>query len=114
MTRMATRRALARPARRTSRRRRTSTTADDRLCWTEATTTPIAPPSGCNWSSGATFYTYNADTSAVSWKTDPNGDTTTYSYADLEYPTSPTTVNDVSGDNLEETYTQYDLMEMRV
>jgi RHS repeat-associated protein len=90
--------------------------ADERLCWTYSTTSQgqeggsscTSPPAG------ATAYTYLDDTGAHQSVTDPDGTSgqgsgshvTTYAYADPAYPTSPTTVTDALGSQVQ--YNAYD------
>lgn len=77
---------------------------DERRCWSVL----AANQSGtcANPPNYATVTTFLPGTEAPSTIKDPNGNTTTYSYADPAYPTSPTKVADPM--NNEVTYTAYD------
>ena len=57
--------------------------------------------------SGATSYTYEDTTTAIKTVTDPDGHTTTDTYGNAEFPTSPTVVHDPDGAQV--TYTAYNV-----
>ncbi len=66
---------------------------DNRLCWTYQGTSVINNTS-CTRPSGATGNYYSYDTSALAYTTNPNGNTTSYSYGDPAFPTEATAVSD--------------------
>ena len=78
--------------------------ADARTCWslrgTSNATCGSAP-------TGSTSYQYLYDTTAATQVTDQNGNSTTYTYANLAFPTLPTKVLDAAG--TAPIYTAYDL-----
>ena len=64
---------------------------------------PVAPTSGCSWVSGDTQTTDNA-ASVVLSSEDPNGNMTTYQYANAQFDDHPTSVTTGStADNSQET-----------
>ena len=87
----------------------TTTTYDplNRKCWTARTKTPIPSPACSSVPSGATSYTYEDTTTAIKTVTDPDGHTTTDTYGNAEFPTSPTVVHDPDGAQV--TYTAYNV-----
>jgi len=66
---------------------------DSRLCWTYQGTAPINNTS-CTRPTGATGNYYSYDTTALAYTTNPNGNTTSYSYGDPAFPTEATEVSD--------------------
>ena len=76
-------------------------------CWTARTKTPIPSPACSSVPSGATSYTYEDTTTAIKTVTDPDGHTTTDTYGNAEFPTSPTVVHDPDGAQV--TYTAYNV-----
>lgn len=81
---------------------------DGRLCWSNRGSSAIEDPPACSSPpSQSTAYTYNYDTSAVATETNPDGDTTSYTYGDVAFPTLPTEVADPMSAAV--TYDQYDM-----
>ena len=84
---------------------------DGRVCWTaraSLTASVGSTPYLCSNSGvgSETSYTYLADTSTQATVTDPAEHTTTYSYANTAYPTSPTKIADPMDASI--TYDNYD------
>jgi RHS repeat-associated protein len=84
---------------------------DGRLCWTAraSLTASVGSPwfyCGVVGVGGETSYTYLADTTTQATVTDPADNTTTYTYDDTAYPTSPTEIADPAGDSI--VYDTYD------
>lgn len=80
--------------------------ADSRTCWSFRGSSAVPTPTCATVPTGSTSYQYLADTSAPTTVTDQNGKTTTYSYANPEFPTSPTETLDAAG--TAPTYNAYD------
>jgi len=73
--------------------------SDERTCWTYRGTSAVSNAT-CNSSQGPTGsveYHYLAGTTATTSVTDQNGNTTSYSYGNPSFPTSPTAILDAAG-----------------
>ena len=77
-----------------------------RVCWSHRGSAAVQNPPPCSTPPAAsTGYYYNYDTSAIASTTNPDGNTTSYAYANLSYPLQPTKVQDpMSADIVYNTY----------
>ena len=88
---------------------------DGRLCSTYRTSTPVSSPACGGAITGATTYTYVANTSAPLTVIDPDSasDVTQYGYGEAEFPTSPTAIQqEVTGGSsptYQYTYNRYNV-----
>ena len=82
--------------------------ADARLCWSFRGTAAVQNPPPCSTPPAhATGYYYNYDTTAVASETNPDGQTASYTYADLRFPLQPTEISDPQG--VAKTFNSYDM-----
>ena len=81
--------------------------ADNRTCWSYRGSSAVSSPTCGTVPTGSTSYQYLADTSATTAMTDQNGKTTTYTYGNPEFPTSPVEILDAAG--TAPTYVVYDI-----